>query len=53
MLPEPQEICTKQLYKVMDELERIEVNETEIAPFLPEVFRKLEWLTKEDLINEW
>lgn len=50
-LPEPQEICTKQLYKVMDELERTEVNETEIAPFLPEIFRKLEWLTKEDLIK--
>lgn len=50
-LPEPQEICTKQLYKVMDELERIDVNDTEIAPFLPEVFRKLEWLTKEDLIK--
>ena len=51
ILPEPQEICTKQLYKVMDELERIEVNETEISPFLPEIFRKLEWLTKEDLIK--
>lgn len=50
-LPEPQEICTKQLYKVMDELELIEVNDTEIAPFLPEIFRKLEWLTKEDLIK--
>ena len=50
-LPEPQEICTKQLYKVMDELERTEVNETEIAPFLPEVFRKLEWLSKEDLVK--
>lgn len=50
-LPKPQEICTKQLYKVMDELERIEVNDTEIAPFLPEIFRKLEWLTKEDLIK--
>lgn len=51
VLPEPQEICSKQLYKVMDEVERIEVNETEIAPFLPEVYRKLDWLTKEDLIK--
>lgn len=51
VLPEPQEICTKQLYKVMDEIERIEVNDTEIAPFLPEIFRKLDWLTKEDLIK--
>lgn len=50
-LPEPQEICTKQLYKVMDEIECIEVNDTEIAPFLPEIFRKLDWLTKEDLIK--
>lgn len=50
-LPEPQEICTKQLYKVMDEIERIEVNDTEIAPFLPEIYRKLDWLTKEDLIK--
>ncbi len=50
-LPEPQEICTKQLYKVMDELERIEVNDNEIAPFLPEIYRKLDWLTKEDLVK--
>lgn len=51
ILPEPKEICTKQLYRVIDELERIEVNENEIAPFLPEVYRKLEWLSKEDLIK--
>lgn len=51
VLPEPQEICTKQLYRVMDELERIEVDETQIAPFLPEIFRKLDWLTKEDLVK--
>lgn len=51
VLPEPQEICTKQLYKVMDELERIEVNETEITPFLPEIYRKLDWLSKEDLVK--
>ena len=50
-LPEPKEICTKQLYRVMDELEHTEVDENEIAPFLPEVYRKLEWLTKEDLVK--
>ncbi len=51
VLPEPQEICTKQLYRVMDEIEHIEVNDTEIAPFLPEIYRKLDWLTKEDLVK--
>ncbi|MBQ5729821.1 MAG: DEAD/DEAH box helicase [Bacteroidaceae bacterium] len=50
-LPEPKEICTKQLYRVIDELEHTEVDEAQIAPFLPEVFRKLEWLSKEDLIK--
>lgn len=51
VLPEPKEICTKQLYHVMDELERIAVNDEEIAPFLPEIYRKLDWLTKEDLVK--
>lgn len=50
-LPEPKEICTKQLYHAIDRLERIEVDENQIAPFLPEVYRKLDWLTKEDLIK--
>ncbi len=50
-LPSPQDICTKQLYKVMDELERVQVNEEQIAPFLTEIYRKLEWLDKEDLIK--
>lgn len=51
VLPEPKEICTKQLYHVMGEIERIAVNDEEIAPFLPEIYRKLDWLTKEDLIK--
>ena len=50
-LPEPKEICTKQLYHVIDQLERTAVDDAQIAPFLPEVYRKLEWLTKEDLIK--
>lgn len=50
-LPEPKAICTKQLYKVIDHLERVEVAEDDIAPFLPEVMRKLDWLDKEDIIK--
>ena len=50
-LPSPKDICTKQLYKVIDQLERVEVAEDDIAPFLPEVMRKLEWLDKEDVIK--
>ena len=50
-LPSGKEICAKQLYKVIDDIERVEVDEEEIAQFLPEVYRKLEWLDKEDLIK--
>ena len=51
VLPEPQEICSKQLYKVIDELEHTEVDEEQITPFLPEVMHKLEWLSKEELVK--
>ncbi|MEG1728659.1 MAG: DEAD/DEAH box helicase [Bacteroidaceae bacterium] len=50
-MPTADEICTKQLYKVMDEIERVEVNEEQIAPFLPEILRKLDWLDKDDIIK--
>ena len=50
-LPTAKEICEKQLYKVIDELEKVKVNEEEIEPFMTEIYRKLEWLSKEDLIK--
>ena len=50
-LPSPKEICSKQLWKVIDDIERVEVDEEEIADFLPEVRRKLEWLDKDDLLR--
>ena len=50
-LPEPNEICTKQLYHVIDQLEHVEVDEDQIAAFLPEVYHKLEWLSREELIK--
>ena len=50
-LPSPKEICSKQLWKVIDDIERVEVDDEEIEEFLPEVRRKLEWLDKEDLLK--
>jgi ATP-dependent RNA helicase DeaD len=50
-MPSGSEICAKQLYKVIDDLEHVEVNEDDIAEFLPEVYRKLDWMDKEDLIK--
>ena len=50
-LPSGKEICEQQLIKVIDDIEKVKVNEEEIEAFLPGIYRKLEWLSKEDLIK--
>lgn len=50
-LPEPHDICGKQLYHVIDEIERVEVDEEQIAPFMDEVKKRWEWLDKNDLVK--
>lgn len=50
-MPTGKQICEKQLIKVIDEIEKVKVNEEEIADFMPEIYRKLEWLDKEDIIK--
>ena len=52
-LPEPKDICAKQLFNAIDTLERTNVDEEAIEPFLPEVFHKLDWLDKEDIIKRF
>lgn len=51
VLPSGQEICQQQLIKVIDDIEKVKVNEEEIEAFLPGIYRKLDWLDKEDLIK--
>ena len=50
-LPSGKEICEQQLIKVIDEIEKVKVSEEEIESFLPGIYRKLEWLSKEDLVK--
>lgn len=50
-LPTGKEICEQQLIKMMDDIEKVKVNEEEIGTFLSEINRKLEWLSKEDLVK--
>ena len=51
VLPSGQEICQQQLIKLIDDIEKVKVNEEEIETFLPGIYRKLDWLDKEDLIK--
>ena len=48
-IPTAWQICKKQLFKVIDDLEKVKVNETEISEFMPEIYRKLDWLDKEEI----
>ena len=50
-LPSGKEICEQQLIKVIDDIEKVKVDEEEIETFLPSIYRKFEWLSKEDLIK--
>jgi ATP-dependent RNA helicase DeaD len=50
-VPSPEHIIEKQLYNMADRLERVEVNEEEIAKYLPGVRKKLEWLSEADLLK--
>lgn len=53
LVPSGKEICEKQLFSLIDRMEKVEVNETQIAEFLPVVFKKLDWLSREDLIKKF
>ena len=50
-IPSGKQICEKQLFSFIDKLEKVNVNEEEIKDLLPSVFRKLDWLDKEELIK--
>ena len=51
-LPTGEQICEKQLYKLIDDIEKVEVNDAEIAPYLPTIFRKFDLMEKEDIIKK-
>lgn len=53
LIPNGREVCEKQLFHLINKVERVEIDHKEIEPFLPDVFKKLEWLDKEELIQRF
>ncbi len=49
-IPGGREICEKQLFNLIDKVEKIEVNHDQIDDFLPSLLKKLEWLDRDELI---
>lgn len=52
-VPTGKEICQNQLFKLIDKVHDIEVNETEINEFLPSIYEKLNGLEREELIKRF
>ena len=50
-VPTGQQICEKQLYAIVGRLSEMEVNDKQIAPFLPQIMQQIGHLDKEDLIK--
>ena len=51
-LPTPQEICTKQLFRAIDEIEKTDVDDEQIEPFMEEVRRHFEFVDKEEILKK-
>ena len=51
-IPTAEEICKKQLNKVMDQIVKADVDEEQIAPFMQDIDRYFEYIDKEDLIKK-
>ncbi len=52
-IPEGSEICRKRLFNLIDEVEKVTINEEQISEFIEEVNNKLEWMSREDLIKRF
>ena len=52
-VPSGKEICQNQLMNLIDKVQAIEVNETQINEFLPSIYEKLKDLDREKLIQKF
>ncbi len=52
-VPTGREICEKQLFNLIDRMENIEVDEAQIGGYMDVIYKKLDWLSREDLIKRF
>jgi ATP-dependent RNA helicase DeaD len=53
IVPSGKEVCEKQLFHLIDRMEKVSVDHTQIDSFLPQIMKKLEWLDREELIKKF
>lgn len=52
-IPSGKEICEKQLFHLIDRVEKVEVDQSNVEEFLPEIIKKLEWMDRTELIQRF
>lgn len=52
-VPSGRDICEKQLFNLIDKVEKVEVNTANIEDYLRIIYKKLEWLDREELIKHF
>lgn len=53
LVPTGKQICEKQLYHLVDKVENVEVDESQIKDYLPVIYSKLSWLDRDELIKRF
>ena len=52
-VPNGMEVCKRQLFHLIDKMERVEVSNEEIDVFMPQIAAKLAYLSKEEMISRF
>lgn len=52
-IPTGVQVCEKQLFHHIDSMEKVDLKNEEIDSFLPVIYRKLEWMDREEIIKRF
>ena len=52
-IPNGLEVCKKQLFFLVDKMENVVVNEEQISPYMNVIYKKLQYMDKEELIKRF
>ena len=52
-IPNGLEVCKKQLFHMIDRMQNVDVSEEQIAPYMEQIMKQLEYLNKEELLKRF
>jgi len=52
-IPNGLEVCKKQLFFMIDRMQNVDVSEEQIAPYIPQIMKQLDGLSKEEILKRF